>query len=346
MSETIRGEGVDSESIPRNPETHPTPPACFEVSEAQAGQRLDQVLVRLCPGHSRTRLADLIRRGQVVLVGRPAEPSQRVARGETIEIRFDPVTEVRLEPEPLDLSIVYEDSDLIVIDKPPGLVVHPGAGHTHGTLLNGLLHRYPELVRMPRGGLVHRLDKDTSGLLIVARSERAHETLTRELALRKVRRTYVALIMGEPIAGRRIEAPIGRHPKNRLKQAVAPGGKPADTEFRILERFSGLSWIEVHLGTGRTHQIRVHLAHIGYGLVGDPLYGPRANLRKGMNPKVREALRSFPRQALHAIRLELHHPGTGELQSWESPLPRDLTSLLALLRADRVARNSGRGAGA
>ncbi|MHB1543253.1 MAG: RluA family pseudouridine synthase [Gammaproteobacteria bacterium] len=314
-----------------------------EVPEALAGQRLDRVLVELCPGHSRTRLADLIRRGQVTVSGHPAQPSDPVDAGEPIEIRFDPPPETRIGPESMMLSIVFEDPDLIVVDKPAGLVVHPGAGHARGTLINGLLNRYPELARIPRAGLVHRLDKDTSGLLIVARSERAHAALTRKLALREIRRTYVALIVGQPVSGRRIEAPIGRHPRNRLKQAVTPGGKPADTEFRILERFPNFSWIEVHLGTGRTHQIRVHLAHIGHGLVGDPLYGPRWRLRKGMTPNVHEALRSFARQALHAIRLELHHPVTRELQSWTSPLPGDLEGLLATLRIDRDSRGPGGG---
>jgi len=321
-------------ALPGASETLTVPPAL-------AGQRLDRVLAALCPGHSRTRLADLVRRGQVTVSGRPVAPSDTVDAGERIGIRFDPPPETRLGPEPMTLSILFEDPDLIVVDKPAGLVVHPGAGHARGTLINGLLHRYPELARMPRAGLVHRLDKDTSGLLIVARSERGHRALTRDLALREIRRTYVALILGQPVSGRRIEAPIGRHRGNRLKQAVSPGGKPADTEFRVLERFPGLCWIEVHLGTGRTHQIRVHLAHIGHGLVGDPLYGPRASFGKGVSAAVCESLRSFPRQALHAIRLELPHPHTRTLQSWTSPLPADLQALLATLRHDRDGRDLG-----
>jgi 23S rRNA pseudouridine1911/1915/1917 synthase len=314
-----------------------------EVPEALAGQRLDRVLAALCPGHSRTRLAALIRRGQVQVSGRPSTPDDRVDAGQRIEIRFDPPPEIGIRPEPMALSIAFEDEDLIVVDKPPGLVVHPGAGHAQGTLINGLLDRYPELARLPRAGLVHRLDKDTSGLLIVARSEPAHTALTRMLARREIQRTYVALIVGQPVSGQRIEAPIGRHPRNRLKKAVAMGGKPADTEFRILERFPGLSWIEVHLGTGRTHQIRVHLAHIGHGLVGDPLYPARTGLGPGIDPGVRDAVQSFPRQALHAIRLELTHPRTHARYSWSAPLPGDLEGLLVRLRGGRDAEGSGGG---
>lgn len=316
-------------------------PLAVEVPPALGGQRLDRVLVALCPGHSRTRLADLIRRGRVTVSGRLAAPSDRMDAGIRIEIQWDRLPVTPLGPEPMALTICYEDPDFIVVDKPAGVVVHPGAGHAQGTLLNGLLHRYPELAHLPRAGLVHRLDKETSGLLLVARTERAHLVLTRDLASRIIHRTYVALILGEPVSGRRIEAPIGRHPRNRLKKAVDPDGRPADTVFRILERFPGVTWIEVELGTGRTHQIRVHLAHIGHGLVGDPLYGARARFVKGMAPRVRESLRSFPRQALHAIRLEFPHPVTRTPQSWTSPLPADLEALLATLRAERDPRASG-----
>ncbi len=299
-----------------------------------AGRRLDQALAELYPGFSRSRLAELVREGRVRLSGRPALPSRRVKADESLEVDFgEPWSTVPAGPEPLGLTVVWEDADLIVVDKPAGLVVHPGAGHHGGTLLNGLLYRYPELGRIPRGGLVHRLDKDTSGLLVIARNESAHTRLTRAIAAREVQRIYWALVLGEPTAGQKIEAPLGRDRNNRQRRAVVASGKSADTTFRIRERFTGACLIEASLGTGRTHQIRVHLAHVGYPLVGDPLYGGRSRSTRGMCAEVREAVRAFPRQALHARSLAFRHPRTHEPCKWEAPLPQDFEDLLGRIRA-------------
>ncbi len=261
---------------------------------------------------------------------------------ESLEIDFDePSFASPARPEPMGLTVVWEDADLIVVDKPAGLVVHPGAGHHVGTLLNGLLCRYPELGRIPRGGLVHRLDKDTTGLLVIARNESAHAQLTRAIAARDVRRIYWALVLGEPTAGQKIEAPLGRDRRNRQRRAVVLSGKPADTTFRIRERFTGACLIEASLGTGRTHQIRVHLAHVGYPVVGDPLYGGRSRSARGMCAEVREAVRAFPRQALHAYSLALMHPRTHQPCEWEAPLPQDLDGLLRLIRASEARMRHG-----
>ncbi len=306
-----------------------------------AGRRLDQVLVELYPEFSRSRLADLARGGRVRLSGQAALPGRRVKAGESLEVDFRTISSSPVGPEPMGLVVVGEDSDLIVVDKPAGLVVHPGAGHPGGTLLNGLLSRYPELAGVPRSGLVHRLDKDTSGLLVIARNEFAHAALTRAIAAREVHREYWALVLGEPTAGRRIEAPLGRDRRNRLRRAVVPSGKTADTTFRVRERFTGACLIEASLGTGRTHQIRVHLAHIGHPLVGDALYGGRSRSARGMSTEVRAAVRSFPRQALHARALAFAHPRTGEPCEWQAPLPPDLAGLLEVMRAAEARGRDG-----
>ncbi len=322
------------ESIARKNAPPEIPARLVRIPVSCAGRRLDQVLAELYPGFSRSRLAELVREGRVRLSGRAALPSRRVKADESLEVDFgEPLSRAPAGPEPMGLTVVWEDADLIVVNKPAGLVVHPGAGHHGGTLLNGLLYRYPELDRVPRGGLVHRLDKDTSGLLVIARNEPAHTRLTRAIAAREVRRVYWALVLGEPTAGQKIEAPLGRDRRNRQRRAVVPSGKPADTTFRIRERFTGACLIEASLGTGRTHQIRVHLAHVGYPLVGDPLYGGRSRSARGMCAEVREAVRTFSRQALHAQSLSFRHPGTREPCEWEAPLPQDLEDLLGLIRA-------------
>jgi 23S rRNA pseudouridine1911/1915/1917 synthase len=264
-------------------------------------------------------------------------PRQIVHGGEQVALDTPVQREVGAEPEDIALDIRHEDADIIVVDKPAGLVVHPGAGNAAGTLQNALLHHDPALAGIPRGGIVHRLDKDTSGLMVVARSPRAHTALVAQLASREVHRQYLALVYGTMVAGGRVDAPIGRHPRDRLKQAVREDGRDAVTHYRVRERFRAMTLVECRLETGRTHQIRVHMAHVRHPLVGDPQYGGLLKLPKGASAALTEALRGFRRQALHAEQLAFVHPGTGEQVSFEAPLPADMQAVLAALRDDRQA---------
>ncbi|NIR61307.1 MAG: 23S rRNA pseudouridine(1911/1915/1917) synthase RluD, partial [Gammaproteobacteria bacterium] len=293
------------------------------IPEALAGARLDQALARLFPQYSRSQLTRWVREGRVRLEARPAAPSDRVRGGERVEVapRLEPVG--RCAPQALALDVVYEDAALLVVNKPPGLVVHPAAGHHEGTLQNALLHHDPELERLPRAGIVHRLDKDTSGLLVVARTPAARAALVEALQARAVEREYLALVHGAVIAGGTIEGPIGRHPVDRKRMAVTPKGRPAVTHYRVAERFRDHTLLRVRLETGRTHQIRVHMAQMRHPILGDPLYGGRPRPPKGAGEGLRRALREFRRQALHAARLVLAHPVSGERMSWEAPLPED-----------------------
>jgi len=292
-------------------------------------------LARLLPEFSRNRLKGWISDGSVKVEGMVWRPRDKLAGGERVEVemRLEDQVECRAEPVPLDL--VFEDDDLLVIDKPAGLVVHPAAGNWSGTLQNGLLHLNPALAQIPRCGIVHRLDKDTSGLMVVAKTLRAHTSLVAQLQARTVKRQYVALVTGVPVAGETVNAPIGRHPTQRTRMAVTPGGREAITHFRVRERFRIHGLLEVRLETGRTHQIRVHLAHLRYPIVGDPVYGARLRLPPAASEECIQALRAFRRQALHAERLSLVHPVSSETLSWESPLPADMTHLLGVLRRDR-----------
>ena len=310
----------------------PEPQHLFQVAPDQAGMRLDQLLVERLPEYSRSRLQQWIRDGKVWLDGQPCKPKQRLRGGE--QIRVAVVLDPRVEslPQAIPLRILYEDEALLVVDKPPDLVVHPAAGNPDGTLLNALLHHDPQLARLPRAGIVHRLDKDTSGLMVVARSAAAHKLLVEQLQARRISREYRALIQGRLVAGGTVDAPVGRHPRHRTRMAVVRQGRPAITHYRVLERFAAHTWLAVHLETGRTHQIRVHMAHIHHPLVGDRQYAGRPRLPKGAGDTLRQALRAFPRQALHACRLALRHPASGELVAWTSPLPADLSRLLELLR--------------
>jgi 23S rRNA pseudouridine1911/1915/1917 synthase len=235
-------------------------------------------------------------------------------------------------PQDIPLDIRYQDDQLLVINKPAGLVVHPAAGNPDGTLQNALLHYDPALASLPRAGIVHRLDKDTSGLMVVARSLAAHKSLVEQLQARSVHREYLALVQGQVTAGGSVDAPVGRHPRDRLRMAVVPSGKPALTHYRVLERFPAHTLLLVRLETGRTHQIRVHMASIHHPLVGDPLYGGRARVPRGASDGLRDALSDFRRQALHARRLELRHPATGEAVAWEAEMPADFAGLLDALR--------------
>ncbi|HTT05151.1 MAG TPA: 23S rRNA pseudouridine(1911/1915/1917) synthase RluD [Steroidobacteraceae bacterium] len=304
----------------------------LELPLSAAGQRLDQALAAALPQYSRARLQRWIREGAVQLAGArgAALPRDRVRGGERIEVRAEFPEARTVEPESLPLHILYEDEALLVLDKPAGLVVHPGAGNRSHTLQNALLGYDERLARVPRAGLVHRLDKDTSGLLIVARTPEAHTRLVAALAAREITREYLALVWGRPVAGGRIEQPIGRDPAARTRMAVSRAGRAAVTHYRIEERFAAHTLLRVRLETGRTHQIRVHLAHIGLPIVGDPVYGGRRRQLPGA--VLNDTLQSFRRQALHAERLSLAHPMTGREQRFEAPAPADLLTLLAALR--------------
>lgn len=313
------------------------------VLPAQAGGlRLDQALARALPQYSRERLKGWIESGSVEVDGRRLRPKDKVLGGERVRIKVRLEIETPAAPEAMPLAVIFQDDALIVLDKPPGLVVHPGAGNRAHTLLNALLALDPALERVPRAGLVHRLDKDTSGLLVVARTPEVHAALVRALARREIGRAYLAVCLGVMTGGGTIDEPIGRHRSQRTRMAVRADGRPALTSYRVLERYRAHTLARVELGTGRTHQIRVHLAHIGFPIVGDPLYGGRPRLPAGCTAQLREQLAQFPRQALHAAQLRLAHPLTGRSLSWEAPVPADLRALLQALEDDRLqARESG-----
>jgi 23S rRNA pseudouridine1911/1915/1917 synthase len=306
------------------------------IPPEMTGMRLDLALAKLFPEYSRARLQRWLQEGRISVDGSQPRPRDKVRGGERVTLASgEPEATLIWEPEPIPLDIVYEDSDLIIINKPPGLVVHPGAGNRTGTLVNGLLAHDPGLAAVPRAGLVHRLDKDTSGLLVVARTLRAHHGLVKQLAARKMGREYEAVVSGIVTAGGEIRMPIGRHPLHRTRMAAREEGREAVTHYRVVERFRAHTWIRASLETGRTHQIRVHMAHIRHPLVGDPTYGGRLRIPSGCSEELNRALRHFKRQALHAARLSLVHPSSGERMEWSAPIPPDLAALIEALRADR-----------
>ena len=307
------------------------------VPDRLAGQRLDQALSRLVSDYSRSRLQHWIRAGQVRVDGVIWRARDRVVGGESVEIIACHAPLSDLLPQQIDLDILYEDDALLVINKPPGLVVHPAAGNPDGTLQNALLFYDSALAAVPRSGIVHRLDKDTSGLLVVARTLAAHQHLVEQLQARHICREYDAIVSGVMTAGGTVVAPIGRHPVDRKRMAVIPGGKPALTHYRVKERFAGHTQLLVRLETGRTHQIRVHMAHIHYPLLGDPVYGGRLRLPDGAGAGLRSVVCDFRRQALHATRLSLTHPSTGESMTYRAPPPADMTRLVTALRADAAS---------
>jgi 23S rRNA pseudouridine1911/1915/1917 synthase len=309
----------------------------FELPPSAAGLRLDQALAAALPQYSRARLQRWIREGAVRLAGRSARARDRVLGGEEIVVQAQFAADTSVGAEVLPLDIVHQDRELLVLNKPAGLVVHPGAGNREHTLQNALLAHDPALARVPRAGLVHRLDKETSGLLIVARTPEMHTRLVEQLAARAIGREYLALVVGQPTGGARIDEPIGRHRALRTRMAVRADGREAITNFRIEERFRVHTLLRVKLETGRTHQIRVHLAHVGLPLVGDPAYGGRRRQVAGEAAQLNSLLHDFQRQALHAQRLTLTHPGNGRELSFEAPLPADFEALLAALRDDAGA---------
>ena len=302
-----------------------------------AGQRLDRALARMFPEYSRSRLKAWLIAGAITVDGASPKPRDPVAGGESVTLRAEPETAVAAAAEPLDLDVVHEDDVLLVIDKPAGLVVHPGAGNPGGTLMNGLLHHAPALAELPRAGIVHRLDKDTTGLLLIAKTLPAHTALVRALARREIARRYLAVVCGELTGGGTIDAPIARHPVDRKRMAVIESGRTAVTRYTVIERFRGYTYIKVELETGRTHQIRVHFAHRRAPLLGDPVYGRRLALPPAAGEQLVATLRGFRRQALHAAELEFRHPASEEPLAFTAPPPADLGALVAALREDARA---------
>ena len=326
----------DSEDYSDNSDNEISTPREIDVPQALAGERLDAALAKLMPEFSRSRISQWIKDGFVLVDGKTATPKTRLQGSEHLTVK--PMLsdeELAFAPEPMDLPIIFEDAHIIVINKPAGMVVHPGAGNWTGTLLNGLLHHEPALAHVPRAGIVHRLDKETSGLMVVAKTIPAQTELVRQLQARTVSRIYRAIADGEVPCDGKIDAPIGRDPHNRTRMAVVKfGGKSAVTHIRVLQRYPSHSYIECRLETGRTHQIRVHMREAGHPLAGDPLYG---NVRHPMPDEVSVAVKALGRQALHAYKLSLVHPATGQQVSWNARMPEDMRHLLAVLRGDAQA---------
>lgn len=306
-----------------------------QVPPDMHGDRLDQAAARLFPQYSRSRLQTWIKNGQLSVDGAQCRPRDKVTAGVGLRIDAELEQEVGWQPQDIDLDLIYEDESILVLNKPAGLVVHPAAGHADGTLVNALLAHAPELAQLPRAGIVHRLDMETTGIMVVARSLQAHHHLVAQLQERTVKREYCAVCIGTMTGGGTVDAPMGRHPRQRKKMAVlGAGGKSAVTHYRIEQRYGHHTRIAVTLETGRTHQIRVHMAYRHHPLIGDPVYGGRPRIPRGASPELIEALRRFPRQALHARTLGLIHPASEEQVQFECPLPEDLLGLIAVLESE------------
>ncbi|WP_158967929.1 23S rRNA pseudouridine(1911/1915/1917) synthase RluD [Paraglaciecola sp. L3A3] len=312
------------------------------VPENLLGKRLDQALAEMFPDYSRSRIKEWILADSVKVDGEILnKPREKLVGDEFIEINAEIETQVQHKAQQIELNIVYEDEHILVINKPTNLVVHPGAGNGDGTVLNALLNHAPEIANVPRAGIVHRLDKDTTGLMVVAKTIPAQTHLVEQLQAREISREYEAVVIGTMVAGGTVDAPIGRHPTKRTNMAVRESGKPAVTHYRVKEKFRAHTYVRLKLESGRTHQIRVHMSHLRYPLVGDPAYGGRPRLPKASSEAMIDMLRSFKRQALHAIQLELTHPVTGEWMSWQAPLPDDFAELLTVLRDDKSIHGTG-----
>ena len=309
-----------------------------KISSEYMGQRLDAVLAAEFPEFSRSRIQSWLKQGLVKIDGEiVTKPRHILLGGEKVELQAQTESETDVEAQPIALDIVYEDESILVINKAPGLVVHPGAGNPDGTLMNALLYHYPTLREVPRAGIVHRLDKDTSGLMVVAKTLQAQSHLVDQLQRHDVERVYDAIVVGNMIAGGTINKPIGRHPTDRKRMAVrVTGGKPAVSHYRVAEKFRAHTHVKVSLETGRTHQIRVHMAYLGFPLLGDPVYGQRLRIPRQMMPEFVEILKNFKRQALHAGVLSLTHPTSGKTMKWKAPIPDDMALLIDILRDDEV----------
>ena len=305
-----------------------------EVSEDLAGNRLDQIAANLFPRYSRTRLQSLIKKGNLLVNGRESLAKERLQLGDKITVTIEPIPTLEYRAEQVPLNIVFEDESLIVLNKDAGIVVHPAAGNWTGTLLNGLLHWQPELKAIPRAGIVHRLDKDTSGIMVVAKTIESHTSLVNQLQQRSVKREYEAVVIGVMTGGGVVDAPLGRHPVYRKKQAVNEAGKEAITHYKVIDRYRSHTHVQLNLETGRTHQIRVHMAHINHRLVGDPLYGGRLQMPVASSPELRNVLQNFKRQALHAKKISFTHPETGRQMEWEVERTEDMQELLTSLKHD------------
>jgi 23S rRNA pseudouridine1911/1915/1917 synthase len=311
-----------------------------QIPAAYAGRRLDQALAALFPDVTRSQLQQWIEQGRISLDQRLPRKRDKVRGGERVEVRLPPPPEVESAAEAIPLDVTYEDDSLLVINKPAGLVVHPGAGNPAGTLMNALLHRVPGLAQLPRAGIVHRLDKETSGLMVVAKTEGARQSFIRDLTARAVEREYVAIVSGVMVAGGTVDAPIGRHRRDRTRMAVSERGKGAVSHYRVLKKYRAHTLLQVTLESGRTHQIRVHMAHLRFPVLGDPVYGTRVRLPPGADARLVELLRGFRRQALHAARLALTHPRTGARLQWAASVPPDMSALMQALARD-AAEHAG-----
>ncbi|MDP3876651.1 MAG: 23S rRNA pseudouridine(1911/1915/1917) synthase RluD [Methylobacter sp.] len=305
-----------------------------EVPYELAGMRLDQVLAELFADYSRSKLQTWVKDGRVQVNGLTLKAKDKLVGGETIELDAEAEVVITAEPEPIPLEIIFEDDSLLIVNKPAGLVVHPAVGNWNGTLLNALLNHNSNLETLPRAGIVHRIDKETSGLLMIAKTLQAHNSLTSQLQDRAITREYLAITRGRMTAGGTVDEPIGRHPTDRKRYAVRENGKDAVTHYRVSQRFTRHTLVQVKLETGRTHQIRVHMAHIRFPLLGDQVYGGRFQMPPDCSEQLEKELRSFKRQALHAAKLGLQHPVTDEYFEWEQPMPDDMTRLLAALAAN------------
>ncbi len=303
----------------------------YRIDDQNTGARLDQTLSNLLPEYSRSKIQEWIREGFILLNQQTCKPRQKVYANDLVDLDVPVVSRLSDQPQAVEFEILHQDDDILVINKPHNLVVHPAAGHADGTLVNGLLNIDVQLEQLPRAGIVHRLDKDTTGLMVVARNLKSHHCLVDQLQQRQVKREYIAITQGLITAGRTIETGIARHPVNRKKMSVSENGKLAITHFQVAKKFEHHSLIDVQLETGRTHQIRVHLAHIKYPLLGDPVYGGRERIPSGTAPQLADLIHRFRRQALHARRLSFTHPGSGQNCQFEAEMPSDLQTLLTAL---------------
>ena len=301
------------------------------IPERMTGDRLDVALSEMLPDYSRSKITAWIKSGDALINNKAFKPKDKVNGSQIVKLSLNKKQNNDWSAENIALNIVFEDEDIIIINKPFGLVTHPGAGNWNGTLANALLYYDPKLSKLDRAGIVHRLDKNTSGLMVIARNEKSQKYLVEQLQSHSVVREYSAIVYGHMISGGSVNEPIGRDPKDRIKQAVSSNGKDATTHYRVIDRFKSHTHVKAILETGRTHQIRVHLSHIGYPLLGDPMYGGRVRFPKKASEILKESLLGFKRQALHSKKLTLNHPSTGELMSWKAPLPDDMLELLEIL---------------